>query len=103
MDYDAYGRLRGNNGEPSYFGGRDSDYTSTGSYSAGRESDARYRTSPLNHGGGTGAPDRVDPSGYDAVPPEVIAAITEQVTEKVKRERKQCQKAPIQRIALCHC
>ncbi|RDL39010.1 uncharacterized protein BP5553_03350 [Venustampulla echinocandica] len=86
MDYSAYSRPRGSNGETSYFGGRDPDYTSTSSYSAGRESHSRRRTSPPNHDGMTAAPDRVEPSGYGAVPPEIIAAITEQVTEKVKRE-----------------
>lgn len=93
MAYAASGRLRGS-GDPGYFESRDAFPDCNTTYSdprdnpSSRRRDDRQRASPLNHERMTSSTDRFEGGGKDGISPEVLAAITEQITERVKRERK---------------
>ncbi|TVY73342.1 hypothetical protein LSUE1_G008512, partial [Lachnellula suecica] len=98
--YDAYGRPRGS-AEPGYNENRDDGPVYTSNYSSeprgnnpsmrqneSSNSTSRRRASPSKTDRMTTSSRPAEPAGHDGVSPELIAAITEQVTEKVKKERK---------------
>ena len=95
MAYDAYGRPQRDNGEPGYFDSNDSkvpDYSNqypaeprdNPSLRRRVSSNARQRTSPPIDEKMVPVPDRAEPSTFDGVSAELIAAIT----EKIKNEGK---------------
>jgi hypothetical protein len=86
--YDSHPQ-RGGNGEPGYFDdSQPSDYSRSAEpppdSSPARErstSNARQRSSPVNDRM-TSSPERAEPAAYD----ELVAEITAEITERIKRE-----------------